>query len=435
MKARFSLAATTVLGGLLAAGSLALPASATEGYFQHGYGVRQYAVGGAGVADSRDAMSMSINPAGIVHVDRQLQLGIAAFMPYRSYEATDTAFVAPGDIDSDRNIFFVPNVAYTQPIDDVSSWGVVMYGNGGMNTSWPDVANTSPGCVGSLNNSGAFCGGDAGVDLMQAFMSAVYARQFGPLSIGIAPTVVVQRFKASGLRAFGTFGFSEDSNHLSNEGYDWSWGGGLRAGVEFAVNDRLRLGLSGQTKMWMTKFDQYAGLFKNQGNMDIPPAIVAGLAFDATPDLTLMFDYKHIFYSDVPTVGDPTDYVGNKFGSDKGPGFGWADVDAFKFGVEWRANETWTLRAGYAYNTNPIDSEDVELNILAPGVVQHHITGGLSYRVTPGSSIDFSGAYMPTVSVSGPETLCGGDFPPCGDIKLSMHQFQFALGWTYHFGE
>jgi len=432
MKARFSLAATTVLGGLLAAGSLALPASATEGYFQHGYGVRQYAVGGAGVADSRDAMSMSINPAGIVHVDRQLQLGIAAFMPYRSYEGTNTGFVADGDIDSDRNIFFVPNVAYTQPIDDVSSWGVVMYGNGGMNTSWPEVNNPNGG---PCTAEGVFCGREAGVDLMQAFISPVYARQFGPLSIGIAPTVVVQRFKASGLRLFDTFGFSEDGDHLTNKGYDWSWGGGLRAGVEFAVSDRLRLGLSGQTKMWMTKFDRYAGLFKNQGAMDIPPAIVAGLAFDATPDLTLMFDYKHIFYSDVPTVGDSTQ-TGTFFGADNGPGFGWADVDAFKFGAEWRANEDWTLRAGYAYNTNPIDSEDVTLNILAPGVVQHHITGGFSYMVTPSSSIDFSGAYMPNVSVSGPETgACQAFQTRCGDIKLSMHQFQFALGWTYHFGE
>ncbi len=32
-------------------------AEATEGYFQYGYGARQGALGGAGVADSRDAMS------------------------------------------------------------------------------------------------------------------------------------------------------------------------------------------------------------------------------------------------------------------------------------------------------------------------------------------------------------------------------------------
>ena len=431
MKARFSLAATTVLGGLLAAGSLALPASATEGYFQHGYGLRQYAVGGAGVADSRDAMSMSINPAGIVHVDRQLQLGIAAFMPYRGYDGTATTFAAPGSVDSNRNVFFIPNFAYTQPIDDVSSWGVVMYGNGGMNTSYPDVANAN--CGGPTPKlTGVFCDGHMGVDLIQAFFSAVYARQFGPLSIGVAPTLAVARFKIDGVGAFGGFS-AESGNHLSSEGYDWAWGGGLRAGAEFAVTDRFRLGLSGQTKMYMSKFDKYSGLFENQGDMDIPAAIIAGLAFDATPDLTLMFDYKRIFYSGIDSVGNSSSILGipPMFGDDGGPGFGWHDINIFKIGAEWRANEDWTLRAGYAYNENPIKSADVTLNIIAPGVVQHHITGGLSYRVTPGSSIDFSGAYMPNVSVSGPVPIGLGG----GNVELSMHQFQFALGWTYRFGE
>ncbi|BDV33844.1 hypothetical protein [Methylocystis iwaonis] len=34
---------------------------------------------------------------------------------------------------------------------------------------------------------------------------------------------------------------------------------------------------------------------------------------------------------------------------------------------------------GYSYNNNPINSRDVTLNILAPAVAKHHISGGLSY--------------------------------------------------------
>jgi long-chain fatty acid transport protein len=43
----------------------------------------------------------------------------------------------------------------------------------------------------------------------------------------------------------------------------------------------LRFGLSGQTKMYMTKFEKYAGLFAEQGGFDIPAAITAGFAVDA----------------------------------------------------------------------------------------------------------------------------------------------------------
>ena len=71
-------------------------AQATEGYFQYGYGARQGGLAGAGVADSRDAMALSLNPAGLVNVGRQWQFGASLFMPYRSYTASGTTLVTPG---------------------------------------------------------------------------------------------------------------------------------------------------------------------------------------------------------------------------------------------------------------------------------------------------------------------------------------------------
>ena len=113
---------TTIVLGLTAAWLAGGTAQATDGYFQYGYGARQSALGGAGVADSRDAMALSLNPAGLVDVDRQLQLGVSLFLPYRSYTATGTVFVAPGSYDSKGNIFPVPNMAYSNPIDGDSAW-------------------------------------------------------------------------------------------------------------------------------------------------------------------------------------------------------------------------------------------------------------------------------------------------------------------------
>ena len=122
-------------------------------------------------------------------------------------------------------------------------------------------------------------------------------------------------------------------------------------------------------------------------------------------------------------------------GLSNGPGFGWHDVDVFKFGVEWRASPVWTLRAGYAHNTNPIRSTDVTFNILAPGVVTDTFTGGFAYEVNRNSTIEFAAAYVPSHSVSGPETLAP-PFPiptPGSNISLSMNQYQFTLGYTYKF--
>lgn len=416
-------------------------AQATEGYFQHGFGARQQALGGAGVADSRDAMSLSLNPAGLVDVGRQLQIGASLFMPFRSYTATGTALVAPGSYDSDSNYFVVPNIAYSSPIDMDSSWGVTLYGNGGMNTNWSAMANTTGACLapppfGFGGTPGVFCGGKAGVDLMQAFLAAGYARRMGAFSFGISPVFAVQRFKAEGLAAFA--GFSSNAASLTDNGYAYSYGGGVRGGVQWSIAPNVRLGFSGQTQMWMTKFDKYSGLFADGGKFDIPANLTAGIAWDATPALTLMVDYKHIFYGSIPSIANSSLITGpGVLGLSNGPGFGWKDVDVIKLGVEWRATPTWTLRAGYAHNTNPVQSADVTFNILAPGVVTDHFTGGFAYKVTPNSTIEFSGAYIPTHSVSGSETL-GPPFPvptAGSNIELSMHQFQFTLGWTYHFAE
>ncbi len=399
--------------GLLA--SVLMPAAAwsTEGYFQLGFGPVQNALGGAGVANSEDAMSMALNPAGLVGLPEQFQVGVGLFMPYRGYSASSgaaAAGVAVGSFDSSENLFFMPNMAYSHPIDANSAVGLVLYGNGGMNTTYKSPA------------SGVFNAGNTGVDLMQMFVSADYARRMGNFSFGIAPTLAIQTFKAKGLANFASY--SSDPSNLTDRGYDWSYGGGLRAGLEYDFTPQFRLGLSGQTKMWMTKFDKYSGLFADQGGFDIPASVTAGLAYDVTPQWTVMADFQRIFYSDVGAVGNSSS-VPLQFGSTGGPGFGWNDINVYKFGLEYRMNDLWTLRAGYAYSENPVQSADVMLNILAPGVVTHHITAGATYKMSAQDSVDFAFVYAPESKVSGSVAS--------GTVELHMHQFVGQVGWTHKF--
>ena len=131
--------------GLLALASYpAGEAQATEGYFQYGWGARQGGLGGAGVADSRDAMSLSLNPAGLVDVDNQFQAGASVFAPFRGYTATTTGFIAPGavgsgTIDSSNNYFAFRTWPIAVRSMPNSAWGVAMFGNGGMNTTYPKM--------------------------------------------------------------------------------------------------------------------------------------------------------------------------------------------------------------------------------------------------------------------------------------------------------
>lgn len=393
-------------------------ATATEGYFALGYGPVQRGLGGSGVAAGFDAMSAAVNPAGVGGLGNEWSLGFELFAPRRGYEGTATGFVPSGSVDSGHPLFPIPNFAWNHVLGNGAVLNVSAYGNGGMNTSYP---------VGLAGCGSVYCGGKAGVDLSQLFVSVTYAQKQGRLSWGIAPTLALQSFAARGLGAFG--GISVDPAHLTDLGHDVSYGVGLRGGLQYAVSDTLSLGLSAQTRMNMSKFDEYAGLFADGGDFDIPASVTLGLAWKARPDLTLLADYQKIFYSDIPAVGNAN--TAGPLGAPGGAGFGWDDVDVIKIGAEWQSSPEMTWRAGYAHATNPVGPEDVTLNIIAPGIVQDHLTFGGSRKLNDRDRLDFSVVYALENSVSGPETTPMG--PTGGTVDLRMDQLSVSIGWTRRF--
>ena len=380
---------------------LATPAMATEGMFALGFSTNQRAMGGTGVAYGYEAMSAAINPANAANVGRQLQMGLDIFSPNRG-------FVRAGvDNNSNSNYFPVPNVSYNHPLANGNVLNISMYGNGGMSTDY---------------SVGAFGPTTVGIDMSQMFISATYAGTSGNLSWGIAPTLVIQTFKGDGLAGFGVAGVDRD----------WSYGGGIRAGITYKASPTLTFGLSGQTKMYMSKFDEWATLFEGNGSYDIPASITAGLAWQAQPNLTIMADVQRIFYSGNPAISNSS-AIPLPLGSVGGPGFGWDDINVLKLGVEWKANDRMTWRAGYAYSENPVGPEDVYFGVLAPGVSTHHITLGGTYAFNERNSIDFAIEHAPKNSVSGfvPSNLAPPPAVMPGSIYMS--QTSISVGWTHNF--
>jgi long-chain fatty acid transport protein len=432
-------------------------ALATEGYFQHGYGARHKALGGAGVSDSRDATAAALNPAGLVHVDDQINVSGSLFSPRRGFVGSGAPGLTPfGDIESGRIYFPIPNFAWSRRLPDNHLADVValtLYANGGMNTEFPATAGSAtcqallglPSALGGPigTGTGVFCNGPAGVNLEQAFLSLAVAKRHGNLSFGVAPIIARQAIEFEGLQLFQPFSISPA--HVSNRGVDVSYGVGVRAGIEIEAAEDVRLGIAANSRILMSNFNKYRGLLANGGDFDIPPSLQAGIAVDLTSQLTLMLDYKRIWYSTIESLNNSSANLltasaspSNLLGGSDGPGFGWQDIDIIKVGAEWRATQRLTLRAGYAYNEGPFSSRDVTVNILAPGVVQHHFTGGLRYRLSPNWDIELAGFYAPRENVGGPEL---GIPIPLGTIGNPRHRIDIAghggevtLGLTYRFG-
>ena len=429
---------------LVAAGTLAAGvAHATDGYFSHGYGMKAKGRGGASAAMTTDTFGGANNPATMVWVGDRVDVGVDLFRPDREASRVGS-FGGAGFLDgsadgNDTNNFLIPEFGYNKLINPDLSLGVTVYGNGGMNTDYASGQLDAGICAGGAPSgvpANLLCGsGNLGVNLSQLIIAPTAAYKINPQhSIGVSPLIAYQRFKAYGLQPFGQI--SSDPANLTNNDYDSSWGLGVRVGWFGKLTDTLSMGASYSTKISMDEFDKYRGLFAEQGGFDIPENYNIGIAFKAAPNVTIAADYQRINYNKIKSVGNPSNQTPCPGAACLGAssasiGFGWQNVDVIKLGVEYAYSNRMLLRAGYNHSDNPIQSRDVTFNILAPGVVQDHVTAGFTYTLESGSEITMAYMHAFKKSVSGPAT--NPYFPVGGTETIGMSQDSLGIAWGKKF--
>jgi long-chain fatty acid transport protein len=191
----------------------------------------------------------------------------------------------------------------------------------------------------------------------------------------------------------------------------------------------------------MKEFDDYDNLFAEQGDFDLPANFTVGATFKATPKLKVSFDYQRIFYEGVasisnagpvadPATGQPTinPPATGFLGADNGLGFGWEDINIYRLGMEYLYDSNWTFRAGFALNDQPISSEDVLFNILAPAVIEKHVTVGFTYQ--PDKSSEWNFAYMRGLEETVRTQSSAFFFLPA---SITMHQNSVDISYSRKF--
>ena len=434
---------------------------ATNGYNSHGLGTKNKGMAGAGMAIPEQSIAMANNPASLSKVDESFDFSLSLFSPMRSYSSSVSqangefgAFtIDPTSQNSGREYFIIPTISKNWKIDDKNAWGVSLYGKGGMNTTWNGGSATfdpdGPGPANASTFPGVFGGGNpTGVDLSQALFDIGYSRQItDKTSIGVSAVLAYQLFEANGLDAFAGFtntfnasGGTVFPDNLSNNGHDSSIGGGLKVGFHTDINESVSIAASYSTKLNMSEFDEYADLFANNGNFDIPATIKTGITFKSQNNLYTSFDIEHTFYSDVDSIGNPVSNLfscpaiagpegnlNNCLGGSNGAGFGWNDVTSYKLGFQWGGNNNIVYRTGYSYTDEPVDSKDVIFNILAPGIIEHHLTFGFTKELKDtGKEWSMALMFAPKSKVNGANA-----FDPSQSIEIAMRQWglEFSYGW------
>ena len=430
----------SIIGFILTVLTLVLTVSeigATNGYFSHGYGVRVQGLAGAGTAVYFSPIAATYNPASLAYLGNSYDITLSLFSPSRKYTISGapsgfpgTFPLTPGEVESDNSMFLMPTLAANWKLDDQSAIGVAIYGNGGMNTEYPTK---------TFNNPQAPVTEPTGVNMAQLFLSVSYSRSLGDVgALGLSVIGAYQYFEAYGLQAFG--GFSADPTKLTDNDLDNAMGFGFRIGYLKEFGD-FAFGASYQSKINMGEFEDYAGLFAEEGDFDVPASWNIGISYKVSDKLQLVADFQQILYSTVnsvankfdpasmsPVLPDGTTNPGFKpLGSENASGFGWEDMSIFKFGIQYMASEDWTLRGGFSFGNNPIEETEVMFNILAPGVIEQHASLGFSKKMGD-NELSFFATYALPSSVKGPNQF---EAPGQQEIEIEMDQLIFGLGFTF----
>lgn len=462
-------------------------ANATNGYFSHGYSTKEKGLAGAGTAYSQDAMAAATNPAGMAFVGKRMDIGVSIFSPSsRGYTVTGAPpipgaagfdvldamgvcqtphplnpavcappfSVNPGSVESDNDFFLIPYFAYNWQLSGGSTAGISIYGNGGMNTEYKQGSATLPN--GSSNPllpieslDGTFGDGTAGVNLEQLFFNVSFSKKLNSKhALGASIIVAAQRFSAQGLGNFGQF--SLDPGSLTSDDNSTSIGAGLKFGYQGEVQKGIRFGVSYQSKISMGEFDDYKGLFAEGGDFDIPSTYNIGAAFDVGTSGIIVADIQRIMYSDVASISNPVSRLTDGsclnalnnalnggtqtaagvgcLGGSSGAGFGWDDITIIKLGYQFDVGNN-TYRVGYSHTGQPVPKSETLFSILAPAVVQDHITAGATIRVDANQEFNISAMFAPNESVKGANPFDGG----ATQIEIEMSQWEIQAGWAWKY--
>ena len=100
----------------------------------------------------------------------------------------------------------------------------------------------------------------------------------------------------------------------------------------------------------------------------------------------------------------------------------------YKLGYQWSTSPTWTWRVGASVTEQPIPESETLFNIIAPAVMETHITGGFTYDMGNNNEISVAAMYAPKTTVKGPN-----GFDPGQQIELEMTQWELSANWGWKF--
>ena len=452
--------ATTRLALTAAAALAGTHAYATNGMNLEAYGAKAGGMGGASFAYDSGNSAVMNNPAtlGLKPDGRtDLGVGLTVLMP-------DVASRHPmaGESPSSGNAYYMHSISWMHRAGTLT-WGAAVLAQGGMGTEYGAGSRLFAYGLDSSGNPAPMSGEDirsevgvgrvmfplayqvnealtvAGqIDLVWATMDVRMDIDGHTFSQLVAGTPGVGSVSGSLLSAmppatidYARFDFS-DNNDFNGKAKGQGYAG--KIGFVYQLADGLRVGGTYHSKTAINdltadgatvKVGTSLGTQTMTGKITVvdfqwPETYGVGMSWQATPDLMLAGDIKHISWADAmknftlrfeTTGGSMTSVMEQN----------WKNQTVLMLGGQYMLASNIALRAGVNLASNPIP--DGTLNPLFPAIIKNHYTAGLGWRLAGGHSVATSLTYAPKVEQTNPNT----------GITSSHSQSSLRLNYNYSY--
>lgn len=354
-----------ICAGLL----IASTAFANNGDQMVGYSAISNAMGGAVVAMPQDVTTALSNPAGLTYLNMgddktRFDMNLSVLNPKRSMNGVDS--------DSNAYIMATGGFAFQSDLfgrDFTVSVGAYPISGGGVD--FP---------------AEAFKLGSSNAAVVASRMSlrigpAIAYKVSDRLSVGANLSLVVNQMS---IKNFDTSTLPPKSMNFPN---DVAYGGSFVLGTIYRINDRTNFGAAYTSRSYTEDLEWNMDDGKWRLSFEDPQTVSIGLSHQPTDKLLLEADLKWLDYSGVRTTAT---LYGPTAAKTKNLAYNWSDQTVLALGAKYRLSDNVSLMAGYNYGKSPISEKDINNNAGVTAIVEHHLSAGVTTRVSKHSSLTFS---------------------------------------------
>ncbi|MFL5245244.1 MAG: OmpP1/FadL family transporter [Gemmataceae bacterium] len=429
---------------IVALAFLANPASAQFGVYMSASGAVNRGMGGASTAAPLSpAGALYWNPATISGLEKsELEFGAELLLPRTQLASNYSAgalgpgippVTLSGQQDSDIGAIPMPTIGLVyKPEDSILSYGLGIFAVAGFGVdysgSFTNPIATAPPPVGL-----GFGPAHSDYEVLQ-IAPAINLQLSDRLSVAAGPTLNIAKLSVNP----ALFGVPDDARGDGFATYpqgthsQTTWGGGFNVGAYYH-QDVWGFGASFKSPQWFDKFrfnssDELGRPRELTFDLDLPMVVSVGTAYSGLERWVFALDGRYMDYRNTNGFGDRgfTDA-----GSLRGLGF--RSIFAAAVGAQYQVCDTVFLRLGYSWSDNPIPNDQAVINALSPVIIQHMLSLGASWQVTPDFKLSMAYVHGFENSVEGPLVTPAGPVPGTAVRDRTWGDI-FSIGGSVTFG-